>query len=30
VANTADMDVKELASHQEALRFIKNDLNFAT
>jgi hypothetical protein len=29
-ANTADMDVKELMSHQEALRFIKNDLNFAT
>ena len=29
-ANTADMDAEELASHQEALRFIKKDLNFAT
>jgi hypothetical protein len=29
-ANTADMDVEELASHQEALRLIKNDLNFST
>jgi hypothetical protein len=24
------MDVKELVSHREALRLIKNDLNFAT
>jgi hypothetical protein len=29
-ANTADMDAKELTSHQEALRLIKKDLNFAT
>jgi hypothetical protein len=28
--NTTDMDAKELASHQEALRLIKKDLNFAT
>jgi hypothetical protein len=26
--NTADMDVEELASHREALRLIKKDLNF--
>jgi hypothetical protein len=24
------MDAEELASHREALRFIKNNLNFAT
>jgi hypothetical protein len=29
-ANTADMDAEELVSHREALRLIKNDLNFAT
>jgi hypothetical protein len=29
-ANTADMDAEELASHREALRLIKKDLNFAT
>jgi hypothetical protein len=28
--NTADMDVKELTSHQETLRLIKKDINFAT
>jgi hypothetical protein len=28
--NTADMDVEELTTHQESLRLIKNDLNFAT
>jgi hypothetical protein len=28
--NTMDMDVEELVSHQETLRLIKNDLNFAT
>jgi hypothetical protein len=28
--NTADMDVKELMNYWEALRLIKNDLNFAT
>jgi hypothetical protein len=28
--NTADMDAEELVSHREALRLIKNDLNFAT
>jgi hypothetical protein len=28
--NTADMDTKELATHREALRLIKNDLNFTT
>jgi hypothetical protein len=28
--NTIDMDVEELMSHQETLRLIKNDLNFAT
>jgi hypothetical protein len=28
--NTADMNTEELASHQEALRLIKKDLNFAT
>jgi hypothetical protein len=25
-----DMDIKELVSHREALKLIKNDLNFAT
>jgi hypothetical protein len=29
-ANTTDMDVEELVTHREALRLIKNDLNFAT
>jgi hypothetical protein len=29
-ANTADIDAEELASHQETLRLIKKDLNFAT
>jgi hypothetical protein len=29
-ANTADIDVEELVSHQEALRLIKKDLNFVT
>jgi hypothetical protein len=29
-ANTADMDAEELVSHREALRLIKNGLNFAT
>jgi hypothetical protein len=28
--NTADMNVEELTSHQDALRLIKNDLNFST
>jgi hypothetical protein len=28
--NTVDMDTEELASHQEVLRLIKNDLNLAT
>jgi hypothetical protein len=28
--NTADMNVEELMSHREALKLIKNDLNFAT
>jgi hypothetical protein len=28
--NTADMDTKELVTHREALRLIKNDLNFTT
>jgi hypothetical protein len=27
--NTTDMDAKELVSHQEALRLIQKDLNFA-
>jgi hypothetical protein len=27
--NTADIDGEEFPSHWEALRFIKNDLNFA-
>jgi hypothetical protein len=30
VVNTADIDAKELMSHREALRLIKNDLNFVT
>jgi hypothetical protein len=29
-ANNVDMDSEELASHREALRLIKKDLNFAT
>jgi hypothetical protein len=29
-ANTVDMDTEELATHWEALRLIKRDLNFAT
>jgi hypothetical protein len=29
-ANTVDMDAKELVTHRETLRLIKNDLNFAT
>jgi hypothetical protein len=29
-ANTTDMDAEELMTHQEALRLIKNNLNFAT
>jgi hypothetical protein len=29
-ANTSDLDAEELVSHREALRLIKNDLNFAT
>jgi hypothetical protein len=29
-ANTVDMDAEELTTHQEALRLIKKDLNFAT
>jgi hypothetical protein len=28
--NIMDMDVEELTIHQEAMRFIKNDLNFVT
>jgi hypothetical protein len=28
--NTVDMDVEELVTHQESLRLIKNDINFAT
>jgi hypothetical protein len=28
--NTADMDAEELTTYREALRLIKNDLNFAT
>jgi hypothetical protein len=28
--NTTDMDAEELVTHREALRLIKNDLNFAT
>jgi hypothetical protein len=28
--NTANMDVEELASHQEVMRLIKKDLNFTT
>jgi hypothetical protein len=28
--NTVDMDAEELTTHREALRLIKNDLNFAT
>jgi hypothetical protein len=28
--NIVDMDVEELMSHREALRLIKNDLNFVT
>jgi hypothetical protein len=30
MVNTADMNVEELVTHQEALRLIKKDLNFAT
>jgi hypothetical protein len=30
MANTADMDAEELVTHQETLRLIKKDLNFAT
>jgi hypothetical protein len=30
VVNITDMDAEELTSHQEALRLIKKDLNFAT
>jgi hypothetical protein len=29
-ANTVNMDVEELATHREALRLIKKDLNFVT
>jgi hypothetical protein len=29
-ANTTDMDAEELTTHREALRLIKNNLNFAT
>jgi hypothetical protein len=29
-ANTADMDIKELVTHQEVLKLIKKDLNFVT
>jgi hypothetical protein len=29
-ANTVDMDVEELVSHQKTVRLIKKDLNFAT
>jgi hypothetical protein len=28
--NTVDMDAEELVTHREALRLIKNDLNFVT
>jgi hypothetical protein len=28
--NIVDMDAEELMSHREALRLIKNDLNFTT
>jgi hypothetical protein len=28
--NIVDMDAEELMSHREALRLIKNDLNFVT
>jgi hypothetical protein len=28
--NTVKMNVEELTSHREALRLIKNDLNFST
>jgi hypothetical protein len=28
--NTADMDAEKLATQREALRLIKNDLNFVT
>jgi hypothetical protein len=28
--NTVDMDAEELVTHQEALRLIEKDLNFAT
>jgi hypothetical protein len=30
MANTVDIDVEELTTHQEALRLIKKDLNFVT
>jgi hypothetical protein len=30
MANTVDMDAKELVSHREALWLIKKDLNFVT
>jgi hypothetical protein len=29
-ANTVDMDAEEFVGHREALRLIKNDLNFTT
>jgi hypothetical protein len=29
-ANTVNMDAEELMTHREALRLIKNDLNFVT
>jgi hypothetical protein len=29
-ANTVDMNAEELASHRDAIRLIKKDLNFAT
>jgi hypothetical protein len=28
--NTADIDTKELVTHRETLRLIKNDINFTT
>jgi hypothetical protein len=28
--NTTDIDAEDLVSHREALRLIKNDLNFTT
>jgi hypothetical protein len=28
--NTVDMNAEELTTHRDALRLIKNDLNFAT